>query len=675
MKTFKAVTVVMMSACFSLSFSQAPLSPFEEHGQLSDPFTPIVTYNPTARPDIIVHPSTYNQIDLSIASSPANPQRILIGSYTAGFGVGYYYSSNGGQNWTGNDFLPEASGNGQYPVVSFDANGNAFYLYRQTLAADLPVNWLKKSTDGGATWLPKVGVVPEPYALYANMAIDATTTSPYANNIYVGYTDFISFPSFPAPVKVRRSTNGFSSAINISDPVTSYFSRGVGFTVDTYGTVFAVWAIYDGNGPENALGFNYSVNGGASWGTPRRVIGISGIWGQWSHKNPEQRLINVYSYPSIAVDRSGGPYRGRVYAVWADKRNGDPDIYFSSLNEAVSTDQGAAWAQPKRVNNDPLGNGKDQWMPWITVSNQGVISIVFYDSRNDPLNQLTEVWVAQSANGGKSFTNYRISDVAFTPYPVFGSGYMGTYMGITSSQGYTLPCWADNRPTAPPNPYQTYVERFAAPPQNVQITTVNGQWGYIYPKVTWSTSAEPDLVGYELWRKIIGFDCGASDWTLLAPNIGPSITEYTDLSIGTVGYGTQCTAEYKLRAKDAGGIFSDYSATVSIGFGNLYFKIAAPRADNTPAVFALHEGYPNPFNPSTQIKFDLPEAGFVSLAVYDVLGRTVADLVNDHREAGYHSATWNAAKAASGLHFVRFTVTDANGFVTFTKINKLVLIK
>ena len=97
--------------------------------------------------------------------------------------------------------------------------------------------------------------------------------------------------------------------------------------------------------------------------------------------------------------------------------------------------------------------------------------------------------------------------------------------------------------------------------------------------------------------------------------------------------------------------------------------------DDTPNDFALYKPYPNPFNPSTEIKFSLPEAGTVSLVIYDVLGRQVAELATGYREAGYHSVTWNALNHASGIYFAHFNVTDSQGNGKYTKVNKLVLMK
>ena len=85
--------------------------------------------------------------------------------------------------------------------------------------------------------------------------------------------------------------------------------------------------------------------------------------------------------------------------------------------------------------------------------------------------------------------------------------------------------------------------------------------------------------------------------------------------------------------------------------------------------------YPNPFNPSTQINFDLPEGAFVLLNVFDVLGRKVGELANGNYAAGYHSTTWNASNISSGVYFARFTATDVSGSVKLSKVNKLLLTK
>lgn len=145
------------------------------------------------------------------------------------------------------------------------------------------------------------------------------------------------------------------------------------------------------------------------------------------------------------MDKSGGTYNGSIYVVWADAKNADPDIYLikgtPGINGTIS------WSSGIRVNDDPVGNGKDQWLPWVNVALDGTVNIVYYDSRNGTNNLLTEVYVASSIDGGQTFQNYEVSSTPFTPIaiPGYASGYMGDYIGIVSTQGKAFPFWMDNR--------------------------------------------------------------------------------------------------------------------------------------------------------------------------------------------------------------------------------------
>ncbi len=88
-----------------------------------------------------------------------------------------------------------------------------------------------------------------------------------------------------------------------------------------------------------------------------------------------------------------------------------------------------------------------------------------------------------------------------------------------------------------------------------------------------------------------------------------------------------------------------------------------------PQAFALEQNYPNPFNPSTEIRFTISGAGFVSLRVFDVLGREVATLANQTLQPGGFSATWDAAHAPSGTYFYRLQSGD------LSETRKMVLTK
>jgi hypothetical protein len=93
------------------------------------------------------------------------------------------------------------------------------------------------------------------------------------------------------------------------------------------------------------------------------------------------------------------------------------------------------------------------------------------------------------------------------------------------------------------------------------------------------------------------------------------------------------------------------------------------KLQDLPAVFRLYQAYPNPFNPTTTIRYDIPSAGHVSLKIYDVLGREVAVIDDSRKEPGSYEVQWNAVSLASGVYFYRL---QANGYV---ETKKLLLIR
>lgn len=94
-----------------------------------------------------------------------------------------------------------------------------------------------------------------------------------------------------------------------------------------------------------------------------------------------------------------------------------------------------------------------------------------------------------------------------------------------------------------------------------------------------------------------------------------------------------------------------------------------PVGEPLPTEYAFHDAYPNPFNPVTELRFDLPEAGRVSLIVYDMLGRERAVLTDDFRAAGSYQVTFDGQHLPSGLYFARFSAG------TFSQVKKLMLVK
>ena len=78
----------------------------------------------------------------------------------------------------------------------------------------------------------------------------------------------------------------------------------------------------------------------------------------------------------------------------------------------------------------------------------------------------------------------------------------------------------------------------------------------------------------------------------------------------------------------------------------------------------LSQNYPNPFNPTTMITFQIPNPNYVTLKVYDMLGREAAVLVNERREAGVHTATWNAKGMATGIYYYRILAGEFHAVKT-----------
>ncbi len=102
-----------------------------------------------------------------------------------------------------------------------------------------------------------------------------------------------------------------------------------------------------------------------------------------------------------------------------------------------------------------------------------------------------------------------------------------------------------------------------------------------------------------------------------------------------------------------------------------------PDLDNgLPKTYALAQAYPNPFNPTTTIKYELPTQSRVSIIIYNLLGQVVQTLAGDIELAGYKQVQWNASNFASGVYFYRLEATSVtNPSKTFTSVKKMILLK
>ena len=127
--------------------------------------------------------------------------------------------------------------------------------------------------------------------------------------------------------------------------------------------------------------------------------------------------------------------------------------------------------------------------------------------------------------------------------------------------------------------------------------------------------------------------------------IVPQTYSYTD-NIGLAG-----EYEYRLEQIDLDGTIH-YPRPITIELGKSLL------AEEKPTEFTLFPNYPNPFNPSTTIRYGLPHKANVQLAVFNSLGQQVASLVGEEQEAGYREVRFDAARLSSGTYFCRITAGD-----------------
>ena len=114
-------------------------------------------------------------------------------------------------------------------------------------------------------------------------------------------------------------------------------------------------------------------------------------------------------------------------------------------------------------------------------------------------------------------------------------------------------------------------------------------------------------------------------------------------------------------------------------FDQIVVSVSERDAQTVPSEFTLAQSYPNPFNPTTQIKYGLPQQSHATVTIYNVVGQKVAALFDGVQAAGFHEVTWNGTNAkgtpvASGIYFYKLEAKGENG-TQFTNIKKMLLLK
>ena len=132
------------------------------------------------------------------------------------------------------------------------------------------------------------------------------------------------------------------------------------------------------------------------------------------------------------------------------------------------------------------------------------------------------------------------------------------------------------------------------------------------------------------------------------------------------------TVKFQVVAKN-GGYSKDVTGDDRVLYVNRY-EYLSTEGEGVPVEFALHENYPNPFNPTTTLRFDLPEVSDITLTIYNMLGQKVRTFNYQNTSAGYHSVTWDATNdygdpVGAGVYLYQLQTKD------FVKTRKMVLLK
>ena len=400
----------------------------------------------------ITEPTAISPAEVSIAINPKNPDNMIAASFQTGHpprpraGSYHYVTFDGGKTWKTVP-TPDTKNLVQGDdVVAFSQDGIAYHAHLSFDGIRLarPVRAengmiVNVSKDGGNTWTdgtPAINHVNTviPFEDKPGLVVDNAPASRSKGNVYLAWTRFDVYgstnPEHKSQIYFTRSTDQgqtFSMPFRISDTGGDCVDsdntvEGAVPAVGPNGEVYVVWA-----GPLGLV-FDKSLDGGLTFGKDKVISDFPGGW-DFSVAG----LDRANGMPVTGVDLSDGPNKGTLYVNWIDARNGDPDVFVMS-----SRDRGETWSTPVRVNDDPLKNGKAQFFTWMAVDPaDGSVNIVFYD-RRDTTGTQTELMLARSVDGGRTFVNHKIDLPPFAANP---ATFFGDYSSISAYEGRVVPAF------------------------------------------------------------------------------------------------------------------------------------------------------------------------------------------------------------------------------------------
>jgi photosystem II stability/assembly factor-like uncharacterized protein len=385
-----------------------------------------------------------------------------------------------------------------------------------------------------------------------------------------------------------------------------------------------------------------------------------------------------------------------------------------SLNAVVFVDTSNGWAVGDSGTILHTTDGGDMWIVQSSGTTERLGGVDFVDANTGwAVGGSGGSVIQHTTNGGESWTEQTVTDTSFYR-PALGSvDFVNSNEGWAAGVFYYRPdaCWGISLRTTDSGNSWT----IAGGASMVVFADEDHGWGADCP-CTFDGTCNPELVrttdGGDTWQDIetdtpfgslefLDASTGwAVYWTSIAHTVDGGVTwvlqdsgsiaasdlDFTDSSHGwavgglgrithtTNGGGTWFVQSSGTELNLSAVSFVDADHGWAVGQGGTIIRynptLQTPdeHSDLQPASFSFST-YPNPFNPSTTIAYDLPKAGRVSLRVFDLLGREVAVLKDGFVEAGSHRVTFDGSSLASGIYFARL---DAGAF---SQTKKLMLLK
>jgi Carboxypeptidase regulatory-like domain len=365
---------------------------------------------------------------------------------------GVYYSTDAGAVWS-QTTLPLTTGDSFHsdPTVDWTNDGRG---WSSTLGINSAGSVLKLrnyvSADNGATWTLDATVSGSQTAVDKQMVwVDHSASSPYFGQMYAIWHN--NNPAFMNRRTAGSSGTWLAAPIQVSGAESTGTCIGGDVKTNSAGDVFGFWPTTT----NRKIMVVKSTNGGASFGTPVQVTTtFDGYDTGIPAMNSRRALIYV----------SGGAFKtatkNLVYASWTDL-SGDAGCT-AAANEpgsnvastckmrvwfARSTDGGATWSAPSKINNQSSNN--DQFSQWMAVDETtGKIGIIYYDTVGDAGRKKTDIWYQSSVDDGATWSAAEKVTTAMTDETISGAdsgNQYGDYNSLSGFAGTFFPVWTDRR--------------------------------------------------------------------------------------------------------------------------------------------------------------------------------------------------------------------------------------